>query len=567
MEDKMTVVYTNKAVCRDCYRCIRACPVAAIKIKDNQASVIPEKCIACGTCINECPQDAKTYRNDIEKLKVYIDSEAKIAFGIAPSFASVFDDWEIKRLAFALRELGAVYVGETAIGAFYTAREVKNAVKVNNKNINICTACPAINSYIETYIPSLIPNLITVNSPMIAHAKLIKEKYKDVKFIFIGPCTAKKEEADRHENKNIVDVVLSFEELKELLNEKNINLKQCEEGEFDEVSEKNAKLFPLEGGLLKTAGLSTDTLSSKNIIISGIDEVKDVLENIKNSKEELLIEPLFCKHGCINGPLINSDKSNFSKRNKLFEYSESAESKSINYNQNCNFTTSFSYSKVYKNKNYSEEQIQQALADAGKSDTQKQLNCGACGYKNCREQIIAVLDGIANPEMCIPYMRRLAENKSDLIITSDPNGVVVLDKDLKIISMNPAFKKMFYCSDSVHGKKISYLFDPEPFEQVLLQKDKVIRKKVKYDSYNLICHQTHYAINESNQVIGIFADITKSELNSKNLRNIKRDTVLSAQDLIEHQIEIAQQMAKFLGESTAKGEMLLNNFIDTLEDK
>lgn len=567
---KNSIIYTNKAICKDCYRCIRACPVNAIRINsENQASIISEKCIACGICINECPQQAKAYRNDIAKLIGFINSDEKIAFSIAPSFASIYEDWEVKRIASALRQIGAVYVGETAYAAYFTANEINEIINDNSSNQLICSACPAVNSYIEKYEPSLISKITPICSPMIAHARLIKQKMEDVKVAFIGPCTAKKDEAEKAENKNIVDIVLTFEELNQLFLDFNINLKQCEEGQFDDIPDKNARLFPLEGGLLKTANLTTDVLSKNHITLSGVDELKDAIKTLKTTDEDYLVEALFCKYGCINGPASNLKKSNFEKRSGLIEFSKSTldfNSADLKLDENI-FKAEFSFKNLVSKKKFSEEEIQQKLNETGKANPQNQLNCGACGYDNCREQIVAVLEGVAQVDMCIPYMRRIAEQKSDLILKSDPNGVVILDEKLNIVSMNPSFKKMFMCTDAICGKKISYLFDPDAFEKVLLDSKSVVKKKVKYDSYNLICYQTHYCIEETQQIVGIFSDITSSEHNQESLKVIKRDTILSAQDLIEHQVEMAQQMAKFLGESTAKGEMLLNNFIDTLDNK
>lgn len=562
----LAVVYTNEAACRDCYRCIRACPVNAIRMVHDQAQVISEKCISCGICINECPQDAKMYRKDIDKVELYIQQKFPLAFSIAPSFASVFEEWQYKRLPSALRELGASYIAETAIGAAISAEATAIETKKHPNKTHICSACPAAVSYIEKYDTSKIGYITNVVSPMIAHARKIKtEQGKETKVIFVGPCTAKKEEADRPELKGIVDVALTFDELFELFINHNIQLAKCEESAFDELPPADARNFPLVGGLLKTAKLDTDSLSQDCISVSGVTEFQQALDSIDDD-HPMIIEPLYCKHGCINGPIGTNTEKSFLNRKKILDFAKH-ETGVDEPDMSVETYTRYSSAKKIEKPQFTEEEIQKVLALTGKSDPSMQLNCSACGYDNCHAQVNAVLEGIAGPEMCIPYMRRLAEQKNDLILETDPNGVVILDEKLNILSMNPAFRKMFYCSDAIIGKKISALVDPEPFEKVTLNKESVERKTVKYPQYNLICHQTHYAIAESRQIIGIFADITNSHKSQGQLKKIKVDTVIQAQELIEHQITMAQEMARFLGENTAKGEMLMNKLINSIDGK
>lgn len=563
----LAVVYTNDAACKDCYRCIRACPVNAIRMVNDQAQVINEKCIACGLCINECPQDAKMYRKDIEKADLYIKSKIPIAFSIAPSFASIIEDWQYTRLPSALRELGAIYVGETAIGADISARATADAIKKNPNKTQICSACPAVVSYIEKYDTDKISLISQVVSPMIAHAKKIKVDHgKDTRVIFVGPCTAKKEEADRSELKGIVNVALTFEELFSLFEIHNIQLSQCEESSFDELPPEDARTFSLEGGLLKTAKLDTDMLHRDIISVSGVDALRQALDSIEQSDQPLIIEPLYCTNGCINGPVGSQHFNNYRSRTKILNYA--AKATGVDFiKTDINTKTHFSTLNEIPKQTFTKEAIDEVLSKTGKSDPSQQLNCRACGYDSCLDQVNGVLEGIAVPEMCIPYMCRIAEQKNDLIIETDPNGVVILDDKLNILSMNPAFRKMFCCSDSVIGKRISSILDPEPFEQVSLKMERVIRKTVKYPEYNLICNQTHYSIQESKQLIGIFDNVTETQKSQGELKKIKVDTVLQAQELIDHQIEMAQEMASFLGESVSKGEMLMNKLINSIDNK
>jgi len=563
MTPKTPVVYTNTAKCRDCYRCVRVCPVNAIKIKNGQAQVMPENCISCGTCITECPQNAKTYRKEVQKVVEFLDEKRNVAISIAPSFASVYPEWSRARLASALRIAGFTYVSETAIGAYIMAHETKLYINSHSDMSHICTACPAIVNFVEKYSHKHVNNLTPIASPMIIHARKLKKEQNISKVVFVGPCIAKKSEEDREENKNDIDAVLTFDELDELFKMKNINLQECEESSFDEEPGKDARLFPIEGGLLKTIGI--DGSSENHLALSGFEEFKDSLIAIED--EQLVIEPLFCKHGCVNGPIIAKNKSRIKHRNEIVDYNRNNPANDSDTEEYDNLSSANYRAKyILGNKEVTEEQIKEVLAKTGKYKKSDELNCGACGYNSCRDKAVAVIQGIAELEMCMPYMRKRAEQKTDLIVERDPNGFLILDENLNIQSMNSAFKNMFTCSDNLIGKQVSYLIDPDPFEQLLTGKETIIKKEIKYPSYSLICHLVVYSIPEQKQYVGVFVDITDTVKSHDKLKNIKAETIAQVHELIEHQINMSQEMARFLGDNTAKGEILMQKLIDAIEE-
>ncbi len=234
--DRTGIVFTNKAQCRDCYRCVRACPVKAIRMQGGQASVDVDRCVACGTCIRECPQQAKTYRRDLTAARALLAGEAPVAVSIAPSFAGLMEDWKRRRLPSALRRLGFVRAAETAIGAWHVARQTARRLAEEPDRPHIATACPAVVNYVERYHPDAAKWLTPIVSPMVAHARLLRKSLADgVKVVFVGPCVAKKDEADRDAMLGEVDAVLTFEELFEWLDDEGIDLATCEDSPFDEA--------------------------------------------------------------------------------------------------------------------------------------------------------------------------------------------------------------------------------------------------------------------------------------------------------------------------------------------
>lgn len=562
------IVYTLTARCRDCYRCLRVCPVKAIRMHNGQAYVDEQRCISCGTCIRECPQQAKTYRRDIESAQCLLNSKARTAVSVAPSFATVFNGWQIRRLPSALRKLGFFFVGQTSQGAYQLAcatLAVMNGAEKGSRKI--ATACPAVVNYVEKYRPDLVPNLTELVSPMMAHAKMLKERFgADIGVIFVGPCVAKKTELENKSLSGIVDAVLTFEELAEWFAKSNIDLSKCEESDFDEDPAGKAGLFPLSGGMLKTAGLQADFQNLDVLAVSGVESFKESLDLAASGKGSCLIEPLFCPEGCINGPGINTAKNVFARRQDIVIYTGAA-GKSVPrkiYDKGM-FAVRYEDKSGFNRVDISEEDISAVLERTGKADPKQQLNCGACGYGSCREKAIAVIQGMADPEICIPHMRRLAELRGDRILEKSPNGIVILDEKLNIISANASFQKFFVCTNAILGRNISYLIDPSPFERMSEGKADTLELTVSYPSYNLICHGLFYALREEKQYVGIFVDITNLKKNEKRLEDIKLQTITQARELLEHQIESAQGIAKFLGETTARGEELIDKLM-SLDD-
>ncbi|HEX2966353.1 MAG TPA: [Fe-Fe] hydrogenase large subunit C-terminal domain-containing protein, partial [Syntrophorhabdaceae bacterium] len=489
-----------------------------------------------------------------------------VAASVAPSFATVFTGWRRSRLASAIRMLGFSYIGHVSQGAYQISMHTRTIIKDSKNKPWIGTACPANVNYTEKYRPEFVDNLIPLVSPMVAHARMLKKKLgNNIKVIFIGPCVAKKSELFRPEVVDSVDCVLTFQELLLWFEQRGIDLSRCEESNFDEKPVSVAQLYPLPGGMLKTAGLEDDGLNIDYLKVDGLPNLHALYRSLPDKAPYTLIDPLFCAQGCINGPVIHTDKNLFERRRDIIEFEKSIEPGDPPLLEPIEFFRATYEPKAHAIRRVSEEEIQQILEKSGKSDVQQQLNCGACGYDSCRQKAIAVALGMAEPEMCIPFMRRLAERRTDQIVTTTPNGILMLDGDLNIISMNAAFKKFFYCSDAVLGRHISYLMDPAPFENIITGETDSLDITVTHDHFNLSCRELLYILKEERQIVGIFINITSQEENEKRLNRIKSQTIEQANELLEHQIKMAQTLAQFLGESTARGETLVRKLLTLSE--
>jgi uncharacterized Fe-S cluster-containing protein len=422
--------------------------------------------------------------------------------------------------------------------------------------------------YVEKYQPGLVDTLVPVVSPMVAHARLLRAELGiRAKVVFIGPCVAKKAEAQRPGNSRYIAGVLTFKELFEWFERQGIVLAELEESGFDDNPGGQARVFPLPGGLAKTAALHTDLLAEDCIAPSGFEEVSEALASIHGEGCPRLIEPLFCAQGCINGPGMPKGESIYSRRAHLLDFARrGTPAQPPPLPEGVDLKQTFAADTSAGTTEFPEEQIKAVLEKTGKTRPEDQLNCGSCGYSSCREKAIAVLRGLAEPEMCVPRMRLLAERRTDRIIDTSPNGIIILNDRFEIIHMNPAFRKMFCCSDAVCGRKISYLMDPEPFEKLAVDGSAPVAIGVRHEKYNLLCHQILYRLEAENQYVGIFINITNSQANEEKLQQLQSQTAQQARELLEHQITMAQQIAKLLGESTARGEELVRNLLRYAND-
>lgn len=561
-----SIITTDKAKCRDCYRCVRVCPVKAIRISEGQARVDAERCIVCGTCVRECPQRAKHVRDDVAALRELLAGPGLKVASIAPSFPAAFADYGGGLLPAALKAVGFDMVTETAVGAELVAYATADLVK-RKKDSWVTSACPVVVNFIERYHADACGKVTPLVSPMVAHARYIRGKYRgDVKVVFVGPCAAKKGEAESDPEKS-VDLVLTFEELHAMLSESGIDRSALKPTTFDDVRPKNAQLFPLEGGLARTASMAADMLRDDFAALSGEDHVREMIEHISGTSPVVLFEALFCPGGCINGPAAGCASDTYTRRGRVLQYHKR---KSFEAEQELDPATvgeidlSREISRVLVPwPEFSEEQIRAVLAETGKHSLEDELNCGACGYGSCRENARAVLSGMAERSMCLPWMRQVAERKADQIIDNSPNGIVVVDSGFNIVSFNPAFASMFSATDALIGRPIGTLMDPADFEQVAAELvDRISGKVAAFPQYGLVANESIYRLEGENLLIGIFSNITKTREDEDRMARMRAETLANAERVIDQQMRMAQEIASILGETTSETRVLLRKLTE-----
>lgn len=559
----MNFLNFSKANCKNCYKCLRYCPVKAIQIKDEQATIIEERCIGCGQCMRICPQDARKVKSDLKLVKRALYSNKKIVVSIAPSFSAAFRVDDPLKVIKGLNILGFNNIEETAIGADIVTELYKEYMEEKQLKNLITTSCPSSCYLIEKYFPSLIDYMIPVVSPMLAHGKMIKKHYgMDTFVVFIGPCSAKKIEADNFQHKGVIDAVLNFEEITEWFKTEKINLNNLEPKSLDNFSLNNGLKYALKGGVIKN--LLEGELKDKYdlVTVDGIEECIEVYESLENGTlENVVIEAHVCKGSCIGGAAMPRELNDFyEKKSRVVKYVSSKELSNsiIKSPLKKNEFSKKMFDKSINKENISEEKILKTLNDMGKFKKDDELNCGACGYDSCRKKAVAIIEGMAEKNMCLPYMRSKAESLKNIIFENSPNGIIVMDENLNIREFNPSAEKFFNIKNSdIKDNPISNILDDEVFYNVKINKQNIYKQRIYYEKYNLVVLQNILYLKKQNVILAIMVDATIEESNKKELNRVKEKTIDAAQSVIEKQMRVAQEIASLLGETTAETKMIL----------
>ena len=417
----MSIVFTLREKCKRCYACIRSCPVKAIRVKEGQAEVMEERCIACGTCVRVCAVGAKQVENDVGLAWQLLGQYPSVIALLSSTFPTAFAEVRPRQVVTALKKLGFSEVMEAAFGAELVAREYQRLVRENGGKPILSSTCPAVVAYIEKFYPQLIGSLAPIVSPMTAMGRLIKWRYNPkAKVVFIGPCIAKKAERVDEKVAGVIDAVLTFTELKEMLAARGIDPGSEEEGEVAGPKSHLGRLFPIPGGLLKVAGLCSDVSSNDIVIAEGRDRVVNCLREFAEGKIRTKLLDLFFCEGCICGPAIDNNLCICGRRELIVDYAMS-EADPAQTERDIEEYVGIDLSRGFSNRFTalqipSEEEISGVLARINKAAPEDQLNCGACGYNSCRELAIAVCQGLAESEMCWPYLiQRLETTQEELI--------------------------------------------------------------------------------------------------------------------------------------------------------
>lgn len=551
----------KKSNCKNCYKCIRHCPVKSIRFSGNQAYIIGNECILCGQCFVSCPQDAKQIVDETEKVKVLLQSGDPVIVSLAPSFIANYEGRGIGAMREAIKKLGFYDVEETAVGATIVKNEYERMADEKTQDIIITSCCHSVNLLIQKYFPGLLPYLADVLSPMQAHCADIKRRHPNAKTVFIGPCVAKKDEAQHYEG--LVDAVLTFDELTAWLKAENVEIPE----EMDKDENSRARFFPTSGGILKS--LSHQNPDYTYMTIDGTENCIAALKDIEAGKlQRCFIEMSACAGSCIGGPVM--EKFHRSPIRDYVAVAQFAGSKDFEVAQPAASDLRKEFSIIERElKQPSEEDIRETLRQMGKMKPSDELNCGSCGYSTCREKAIAVCQGKAEISMCLPYLKDKAESFSDTISRNTPNGLIVLNEKLEVQQINKSALKILnlrFASD-ILGDQVVRILDPGDFLQVLSSGRDLHNKRGFLVEYEKYVEQSIIYDKEYRLLVCILRDVTEEESQRERKESISRQTVETADQVVDKQMRIVQEIASLLGETAAETKIALSKLKESISDE
>ena len=547
----------KKSNCKNCYKCIRNCPVKSIKFADGQANIIPDECILCGRCFVNCTQDAKQIRDDVPRVKEMIASGKKVIASVAPSFIAEFPLMDFAAMKDALLKLGFADAQETAIGATIVKTEYEKMIASGKHDVIISSCCHSVNALIQKYYPSVLPYLADVLSPMLAHCRVIKEENPGACAVFIGPCISKKEEAELYGE---CDVALTYEELEAWMNEAGV----VPAGDSTEPDEgKRGRFFPIKGGIIKS--MHTENTGFTYLAVDGVQNCIAAIKEIESGAlKNCFIEMNACEGACINGPAISHHHKPLL----------SGEVKVVAFAGDDEFRVAMPID-TFKNIPYigthekipGEAAIKEILAKMGKTSPEQELNCGSCGYPTCREKAIAVYQGKADLSMCLPFLKEKAETFSGYVINNTPNAIFVLDENLCVQQINKAGCALFNLKtpSDILGSPIVRLLNPADYLGVMTSGVPIKEKKHYLAEYKKYVAETIVYDHEYHIVFSIMRDITSEEERQSERSELCNKTVAITNEVIEKQMRVVQEIASLLGETTAETKIALTQLKDALQ--
>lgn len=554
----MSILEFKKVNCKDCYKCVRYCPVKSIRVKDHAASILAGECILCGNCTIVCPQHAKEDINDVPMIKVLMSKHETVIAIVAPSFAAYFNI-SFETMKSTLKKLGFADVFEVAEGAHVVKNEYERLVAENPDQPWITSCCASVNYYIKRHRPEAAKYLLPVLTPMKALAKILRERYPEAKFVFIGPCLSKKGEA--FENGSGVSAVLLFEELEDWLAEENIVV---HEDESFRNQPRLSRLFPMSGGILATMKQEPGI---NYLPISGFDGVKQTIEDVIDGKlPHCFIEMNFCKGGCVGGPSF--------RRKELGTLRGAVKTRQAAgttiYDEDYNVPETLDYSTTFQTKRVfrlepTKAQIEAVLRQMDKFSPEDELNCGMCGYSTCREKARAVLFGKAEIDMCMPYIRKRAENYAGKIIDSVPSGILAIDMSLNISQANPAACDIFGVdATSLVGQPIGTILDENDFVNLLASDEDTLMTSIYLPDYGLYLDETLQVNRDANLIICILKNVTEEKTRHRRAMQKRQQTAAIADEIVEKQLRMVHEIASLLGETASETKIAISDLKESV---
>jgi diguanylate cyclase (GGDEF)-like protein len=415
MSNPNKIIRTEESLCRECFACVRACPVKAIKIVEGHAEVLDEKCIFCALCVSACSQGAKTVESEVKKVFDLLNAKPTVAI-LAQEAAASFYPLSLSQVQAGLKKLGFTAVEDTSLAEEVVAEQYLRLCRESHNLPIIRSSCPVLVEFLLKYYPQFIPNLAPIASPMVIQGRLVKAMYPgSVATVYISACATRKVEAQDQAADGAIDAVLTFGELKTMFNEARINLSSFSRDRITSSTPFLLRTVSVSGGFPREI-VASRTLMDKDVsIVRGVKSLEKLIDAIlREEVKPRLVDALAC-NGCADGASIDTDLSIYARKNvieKCYREQAGKSLKHISFYDIYRFIPQVSTTRGFESRTVnlphpSEHELAGILASAEKDRKEDVLDCGACGYETCRDTAIAVYQGLTEWGSCFPFQRKL----------------------------------------------------------------------------------------------------------------------------------------------------------------
>ena len=562
---RTSILQFRTANCKNCYKCIRNCPVKAIRVENQQAQIIEDQCILCEKCTSVCPQHAKVEHDDIPDIQKEIAAGKKVIASVHPAYLVRYGWNSVHLLEEKLQKMGFWKVFDAAQGAAMMKQEYTRILEAQyQQKMMISSNCPVVVRLIEKKYPHLTEYLAPVCSAMQMHAQYLRKQYPDAVLVYVSPCISVMSELKERQAQ--MDYVITFRELSNWMDDMP---QQQEQGKLPEEVYLS-RMTAVSGGLIQAM---QPVEGQKYLSVDGMDQCREILKELQTGEyQDYFIEMNACANGCIGGPYSQK------REKKLLDALIAIRQISMpdgrpDYQKDYHMempditTRRFISEESYPEKAITREQVTHVLQEMGKYTREDELNCGACGYDTCRAKAVAVIQGKAEVSMCIPYMREKQEDYANIIINAMPGLLVTVDYQLNIVQLNKAAKDFFDISRKKHllGKQVNEIMDDYAMVNMI-----AFDREIEQDCIYLE-EQRHYIERvitndrKNKLILCIMKDVTKEKERQKKQRRAQADAVQMADKLAEEQLKIVHEIASLLGETAADTKVAIEELKQTIQ--
>ncbi len=562
------IMKLKDANCKNCYKCVRGCPVEAISILGERANIVEERCTYCGKCYIVCPQDARDLIGDLDRVKKMVADGEKVYVSVSSTLSVFFPQANLRSLAVPLKKLGFARVEDTATGSGRMLQEYEEVLYEHEMDNIISTMCPSTNFLIQKYFPDLVKWMMPVDTPLEAHAKMMRAAYgEDIRVVGIGPCIAYHKLANIAEDGELIDAYLTFEELETWFHEEGLEITEEEDSDTFFVSNYRWK-YPDETGGLIRAMSDGIKYSYKLLENNGSGRVNETMEQFRPEIRNYFFTVTACSDSCLGGPIFRlHNRDTFQSKDVwLDSVWKDVSGAQRNPSEKAEVDVRKTYEPLeFEKKMPNGEELKYILSLVGRKTKKDMLDCGGCGYSSCVDKAIAVYQGMADPFMCIPNARDKAEAESNLLFDNAPSGVLVLDHDMNILEANAQAEAIIDKTEAeMKGVPVTDYLEPSFFDHAKYSEKRVLKDTLECRAIDKILAVTYFKVARHDISMVMMTDRTAEERRYREAISLRAEAIEVTQEVVEKQMRIAQEIASLLGETTADSKLAFNRLRNLL---